>query len=156
MFWFSFLLLLAFLQLLSHCVSFFPQTLIHLAFFIGCGWILLVLKSNMIFTGRYEALSTPFLKEKEHEKCQNKQKEFLVERSWLFCKRFLEVSVHAIVCPIRPKWNKLHAVVSKKNSIQPINGVPLYYIYCHMIGPRRNKQKKFHEDVYTQFVVLPW
>ena len=50
----------------------------------------------MIFTGRYEALSTPFLKEKEHGKCQNKQKEFLVERSWLFCKRFLEVSVHAI------------------------------------------------------------
>ena len=29
----------------------------------------------MIFTGRYEALSTPFLKEKEHRKCQNKQKE---------------------------------------------------------------------------------
>lgn len=75
------------------------------------------------------------------------KREFLVARPWLFFKRFLEVNVHAIVCPIRPKWNKLHAIVSKKNSIYPVNGVPLYYIYCHMIGPRRNKLKKFHEDI---------
>ena len=75
------------------------------------------------------------------------KREFLVARSWLFCKRFLEVSVHAIVRPIRPKWNKLHAVVSKKNSTQAVNGVLLYHIYCHMIGPRRNKLQKFHEDI---------
>ena len=60
------------LQFFSHCLSFFPQTLIHLASFVGFGWIRFVLGWNTIFTGRYEAPKTPFLKDIEHLKCQNK------------------------------------------------------------------------------------
>ena len=50
---------------LWHSLSCFPQTFIHLAFFVGSGWSRLVVGSNAILRGKYFASWTPFLKKRD-------------------------------------------------------------------------------------------
>lgn len=93
-----------------------------------------------------------FWKKKNIGNVKINKREFLVARSWLSGNDSLKLMyTQLFVLSNRSETNCMQ-LVSKKNSIYPLNSIPLYHIYCHMIGPRRNKLKKFHEDVCLQTI----